>query len=92
MISDKTYQETVVNDKIIKEISKIIYNDWQKISFEEVGHGLGKGYYSQKTIFPIRTITYNEKEVYINARKEGALKIPQHCLSDPNWKDWLVKN
>lgn len=99
MISSEDYQRTAVFNKQINTLIRQIYVEWQEILIANLGRGLcnakGVDWYDKKPkakkIYAIDTVTFDEKEVYINARKEGALKIPVAVLSDPNWKEWLEK-
>ena len=87
--------EHVQLDLAIRERISQIYSEWQDFRIEFVGKGLKKrdSFYEKASTkkFYILSLTYNEKDVYINAKREGALKFPISVLCDPNWKSWLEK-
>jgi hypothetical protein len=94
MITQELYDTTIENEKTIRALAARIYLEWQDVLIEELGEGLCRPSIWQTTQTRksnIRTMELREKDVYINARKEGALKIPSHVLWNAQWKDWLRK-
>lgn len=93
-ITQELYLITVKNNLAIRAYAEKLYDEWQDVTIEELGKGLLKPtYWNNSNVIKSHVISLqlNEKELYFNARRPGALKIPICVLDDPDWKGWLRK-
>jgi hypothetical protein len=94
MISEDLYNTTIKNLLAIKTYAATLYDEWQDVLIEELGTGLVKPSFwarSSKQKANVLSMELLESDIYINARKSGALKIPVSYLNNPDWKNCLRK-